>query len=148
LRRRQGEHRGHRAAHAQPQLRAVGGAPCAQLPPTCCQRAHGKLLGDDAVSSPPSILAALMLRSIAVSGPGGRTLPDISSSGPPLLPICTGAKKSEGTRALCRTMSKSLRLGLALGNPNHLADGPLDRATSDCLLNGSFLDSLPHEVKL
>src|SRR5262249_61764217 len=41
---------------------------------TCCQRAHGKLLGDDAVSSPPSILAALMLRSIEVSGPGGRTL--------------------------------------------------------------------------
>jgi len=76
-----------------------------------------------------------------VSGPGGRTLPDISSSGPPLLPICTGAQKSEGTRALCRTMSKSLRLGLALGNPNHLADGPLDRATSDCLQNTHLLHS-------
>src|SRR5437016_13065477 len=44
LRRRQGEHRGRRAAYAQPQLRAVAGAPRAQLPPTCCHRAHGKLL--------------------------------------------------------------------------------------------------------
>src|SRR5262249_52423615 len=39
-----GEHRGGGAANAQPQLRAVGGAPRAQLAPTCCQRAHGKLL--------------------------------------------------------------------------------------------------------
>jgi hypothetical protein len=46
--------------------------------------------------------------------------------------------RSGTTRALCRTMSKSLRLGLALGNPNHLADGPLDRATSDCLQKHSF----------
>src|SRR5262249_3887952 len=76
-----------RDAHAQPQLRAVGGAPCAQLPPTCCQWAHRKLLGDDAVSSPPSILAALMLRSIAVSGPGGRTLPDRALTCDPGCPV-------------------------------------------------------------
>jgi len=44
-----------------------------------------------------------------------------------------GHENSGTTRALCRTMSKSLRLGLALGNPNHLADGPLDWAASDCL---------------
>src|SRR5215813_2512765 len=49
--------------------------------------------------------------------------------------------RSGTTRALCRTMSKSLRLGLALGNPNHLADGPLDRATSDCLQNTHLLHS-------
>ncbi len=52
LRRRQGEHRGRRAAYAQPQLRAVVGAPCTQLPPTCCQMAHGKLLAGDSFPLP------------------------------------------------------------------------------------------------
>src|SRR5258705_3582343 len=71
LRNGEREHRSGRAPHAQPQLRVVAGAPCAQPAPTCRQVAHAQLLWiASACSRQAASVAPNPCRTRILSAPG------------------------------------------------------------------------------